>query len=63
MADPTQSDVDEARLADLHGTTLVKHGDKTVQYDAASRAAAIERAQRRISKRPTCGLASPSKGY
>lgn len=62
MADPTQADIDAAQADDLNGVTLVKHGDKTVQYDADARAASIEKYQRRISKRAHVGFAKCGKG-
>ena len=62
MADPTQADIDAAQENDLNGVTLVKHGDKTVQYDAAARDAAIQKYQRRIDRRAHCGFASCGKG-
>lgn len=62
VADPTQADIDAAQADDLNGVTLVKHGDKTVQYDADARAASIEKYQRRISKRAHVGFAKCGKG-
>jgi len=42
--------------------TLVKHGDKTVQYDPDARAEAIARYQRRIDRRAHCAFAKCGKG-
>lgn len=63
MADPTQADIDEAQSDGLKGVTLVRHGDKTVQYDAAARNAAIDKYQRRIDRRAHCGFAKCGKGF
>ena len=62
MADPTQADIDAAQSSDLEGVTLVKHGDKTVQYDPDARAEAIARYQRRIDRRAHCAFAKCGKG-
>jgi len=62
VADPTQADIDAEQANDLAGVTSVRHGDKSVSYDADARAAAIEKYQRRLSRRPHVGFVKCGKG-
>lgn len=62
MADPTQDEIDAARLADLKGLTSIRDADKGATYDAAARRRAIEQAERRLRRPPLCGYVRCSKG-
>ena len=59
----TTDDVEAAEKADLEGVVEVKHGDKTVKYDADARARAIARAKWRLRNRPKSRYAAPGRGY